>query len=94
MTEMIDGLVSTIIPVYNRAVLAREAVESVLQQSYRPIEIILVDDGSTDNKTPAELDRMGSDYSDIMRGSRCPAPSRHALLAENLVVKDRGKPSL
>ncbi len=42
-------LVSTIIPVFNRPVLLQEAVQSVLQQTYRPIEIIIVDDGSTDN---------------------------------------------
>src|SRR5262245_8057707 len=44
----VDGLVSTIIPVYNRPALLREAVSSVLAQIYRPIEIIIVDDGSTD----------------------------------------------
>ena len=44
-----DGLVSTIIPVYNRAVPLREAVASVLEQDYRPIEVIIVDDGSTDD---------------------------------------------
>ena len=47
-----DGLVSTIIPVHNRPRLLGEAVESVLAQSYRPIEILIVDDGSTD-ETPA-----------------------------------------
>lgn len=41
------GLVSVIIPVRNRPVLLREAVESVLAQTYRPIEILIVDD-STD----------------------------------------------
>jgi len=45
---MVDGLVSTIIPVYNRAHLLREAVDSVLAQSYEQIEIIVVDDGSTE----------------------------------------------
>lgn len=42
-------LVSVIIPTYNRAALLREAVASVYNQTYRPIECIVVDDGSTDN---------------------------------------------
>jgi len=46
---MNDGLVSTIIPVYNRARMLSEAVASALAQTYRPIEIIIVDDGSTDD---------------------------------------------
>lgn len=45
---LVEGLVSTIIPVHNRPTLLREAVASVLAQIYRPIEIIIVDDGSTD----------------------------------------------
>ncbi|MFI5295190.1 MAG: glycosyltransferase family 2 protein [Thermodesulfovibrionales bacterium] len=51
MAEIIEGLVSTIIPVYNRPKLLSEAVGSVLAQTYRPIEIIISDDGSTD-ETP------------------------------------------
>jgi len=45
---MVRDLVTTIIPVHNRPGLLREAVASVVGQSYRPIEIIIVDDGSTD----------------------------------------------
>lgn len=46
---MIENLVSTIIPVFNRSAMLREAVASVLSQSWRPIEIIIVDDGSSDD---------------------------------------------
>jgi len=43
-----DDLVSVIIPVYNSEKFVAEAVESVLNQTWKNIEIIAVDDGSTD----------------------------------------------
>jgi glycosyltransferase involved in cell wall biosynthesis len=46
------ALISVVIPAYNRAALLREAVASVLAQSLAEVELIIVDDGSTDD-TPA-----------------------------------------
>jgi len=49
INSMIKGTVSVIIPVFNRAKSLREAVMSVLLQTHQEVEIIIIDDGSTDN---------------------------------------------
>ncbi|HSR88925.1 MAG TPA: glycosyltransferase family A protein [Candidatus Udaeobacter sp.] len=42
-------LISIIIPVYNHAHTLKRCIESVFNQTYRPLEVIVVNDGSTDN---------------------------------------------
>ena len=61
---MTDQLVTTIIPVHNRAGMLQEAVASVLAQTYRPIEVIIVDDGSTDN-TPGVSDDLAREHAEV-----------------------------
>src|SRR3989344_8773435 len=46
-------MISVIIPTYNRALMVKRAIESVLAQSYENFEIIVADDGSTDDTKEA-----------------------------------------
>jgi glycosyltransferase involved in cell wall biosynthesis len=49
-SDVADPLVSVVIPTYQRPAFLDRAIESVLAQSYRPLEVIVVEDGSHDAK--------------------------------------------
>lgn len=52
--------ISVIIPVYNTAKYMDECLESVLTQTFKEFEVILVDDGSTDGLSPAKCDEYAA----------------------------------
>lgn len=58
--ERVPALVSIGIPTYNRAASVRLAIDSVLAQTYPHIEVVVVDDGSSD-ATPSVLDAYERD---------------------------------
>ena len=45
----IPGMVSVVVPTYNRADIVRGSIDSVLQQTYSNVEVVVVDDGSSDD---------------------------------------------
>lgn len=51
MEKMQDPLISVIVPVYNVGNYLARCIESIIGQTYKKLEIILVDDGSTDNSS-------------------------------------------
>lgn len=57
-------LISVIVPVYNIASYIDNCIKSILQQSYRKIEVIVVNDGSTDGSKEI-LDRLADEHSSI-----------------------------
>jgi glycosyltransferase involved in cell wall biosynthesis len=78
-------LVSIYLPTKNREALLRRAVESVLTQSYKTLELIVVDDGSTDG-TPTYLDtvRTADSRVRVIRNET----SLGAPLSRNLAIRD------
>lgn len=74
-----NELISVVIPIYNRESTLQKCVDSVLAQTYKNIEVILVNDGSTDRS--GDICRR---YEQIDRESRSSAKKtadslRHAM---------------
>jgi glycosyltransferase involved in cell wall biosynthesis len=69
-------LISCIVPVFNGERYLKEALDSILAQTYRPIEIIVVDDGSTDG-TPAVVATYGAKVRYLFQLNEGPAAARN-----------------
>jgi len=76
---MDNPLVSVIIPVYNGEKYLREAIQSVLDQDYRPFEIIVVDDGSTDGS--AEIARSYPEVRYLFQENQGVSAARNTAIA-------------
>jgi glycosyltransferase involved in cell wall biosynthesis len=68
---MKPSLVTVVLPVYDRGAMLADAVSCLEAQTYRPLEIIVVDDGSTD-ETPDVCDRLSRDMPELVKTLRRP----------------------
>ncbi len=69
-------LISVIMPCYNAEAFLADSINSVLNQSYPNIELIVVDDGSTDN-SKAILDGFGKRIKTLFQSNCGPGPARN-----------------
>jgi glycosyltransferase involved in cell wall biosynthesis len=77
------GLVSVVIPCYNQAHFLSEAIESVLSQSYPRFEIVVVDDGSTDNTSEVASSYPPEKVRLVRQENKGLSAARNAGLAES-----------
>jgi glycosyltransferase involved in cell wall biosynthesis len=78
---MARPLVSVVVPAYNAARFLAAAIDSVLAQTYREVELILVDDGSTD-ETPAVARSYGQRLRYLRQANARQAAARNRGIAE------------
>ena len=67
-----------VLPAYNAESHLKEALDSVFAQSYRPIEVVVVDDGSTD--ATAEIVKGFPDVRYVCQNNRGPSAARNAAI--------------
>jgi glycosyltransferase involved in cell wall biosynthesis len=82
MTDGGNPLVSVVLPTRDRESTLGKAIESVLAQSYRPLELIVVDDGSRDG-TREVLERYGASLTVLRQERRGAYPARNLGLAHS-----------
>lgn len=61
-----SDLISVVVPVYNTGEYLNDCVKSILEQDYKNIEIILVDDGSTDNVSSSLCDALAQKHDNVI----------------------------
>jgi glycosyltransferase involved in cell wall biosynthesis len=74
--DRVPGLVSVVVPAFNAERYVAAAIESVLAQTYRPIEVLVVNDGSTDG-TETVLKRFGDAITVLTQDNRGLARARN-----------------
>ena len=79
-----SNMISVIMPCYNQKFFVEEAIRNVMEQSYQNIELIVVDDGSTDN-TPDILKKLENEYKNrkikmLHQKNQGPYPARNYAL--------------
>ncbi len=79
---MTHPLVSVIVPTYNCAAFIGDAIESILTQSYAPMEIVAVDDGSSDD-TLRILQGFGNQVRAFSQANSGPAAARNHAVRES-----------
>lgn len=67
MNNVSDKLITFVVPVYNVADYVEQCLDSILTQTEKDFKIIIVDDGSTDGKTPEKCKRYAERYKDIIK---------------------------
>ena len=67
---MVPGLVSIIVPFFNRALFLGKTIQTILNQDYGKIELFLVDDGSTDNSAAVARAKSDSRIKHLQLGQR------------------------
>lgn len=81
-------VVSVIIPTYNRAAWLRKSIESVLNQTYQNFELIVVDDGSTDETLEVVKSFKDKRIRYFRQTKKFPIKSQGAAAARNIGIKN------
>jgi len=74
--KITDGRISVIMPCYNAQAHLKESISNVLNQDYDDIELIVVDDGSTDQSKEI-LNGFGKNITVISQKNQGPGPARN-----------------